>query len=58
MRTADAIMKKKETFNKIGHQQGNKNSQFGKCWITNGTANKMIHKNNPVPEGWRKGRVT
>lgn len=35
-----------------------KNSQSGKMWITNGVDNKTIYKEDAIPEGWRKGRVT
>ena len=38
------------------HQQGEKNSQFGSIWITDGTANQKIKKDAVIPEGWRKGR--
>jgi hypothetical protein len=52
---------KEETKRKIGeknsiNQKGEKNSQFGSCWITNGIENKKIKKNNTLPYGWRKGR--
>jgi hypothetical protein len=33
-RQPEAIAKKKDTFARIGHQQGEKNSQFGTCWVT------------------------
>jgi hypothetical protein len=33
-----------------------KNSQFGTCWITNGTQNMKIHKGDTIPEGWSLGR--
>ena len=51
-----------ETKKKIGaanstKQKGEGNSQFGKCWITNEVENKKIHKGDPIPEGWRLGRV-
>lgn len=49
--------KRKQSFKDIGHQQGNKNSQFGKMWITNGTENKSVLKCDIIPIGWRKGRV-
>jgi len=52
-----AIKNKKSTFSKIGHQQGAKNSQYGKMWITNGNDNKSIPGHETIPEGWRKGRV-
>ena len=51
-----------ETKKKIGaanstKQKGEGNSQFGKCWITNEVENKKIHKGDPIPKGWRLGRV-
>lgn len=41
---------------KVGHGKGVENSQFGKCWITDETENKKIHKGDLIPEGWRLGR--
>lgn len=38
-------------------QKGEKNSQFGTCWITNGKENKKIKKDEQIPIGWSKGRV-
>lgn len=35
---------------------GSKNSQFGKCWITNGIENKKIKKDEQIPDGWKLGR--
>ncbi len=36
---------------------GDKNSQFGLMWITNGQENKKIKKDvDIIPEGWYKGR--
>jgi hypothetical protein len=52
-----AIQNKKNTFSKIGHQQGKKNSQYGKMWITNGKESRPIPGQETIPEGWRKGRV-
>lgn len=37
-------------------QVGELNSQFGTCWITNGTDNKKIKKGDIIPEGWKLGR--
>ena len=34
-----------------GKQAGNKNSQYGSCWITNGMVSKKIKKDDPIPEG-------
>lgn len=33
------------------------NSQTGTMWITNGTENKKIKKNFPIPDLWYKGRT-
>lgn len=33
-RTAESIAKRKNTFKERGHSQGEKNSQFGTCWVT------------------------
>jgi hypothetical protein len=48
--------KRKKKFKEIGHSQGEKNSQFGTMWITNGVANRKIKKTSTLPEGWKKGR--
>ena len=50
------LQAQKEAFGRIGHQQGEKNSQFGTMWVTNGTENKKIRKIDPIPEGYWRGR--
>lgn len=35
---------------------GQKNSQYGTCWITNGIENKKIKKDSEIPNGWYFGR--
>ena len=40
-----------------GKQSGASNSQYGKCWITNGTESKKIYKGDTIPDGWKLGRV-
>jgi hypothetical protein len=52
---------REETKKNIGEANskmiGNKNSQFGTMWITNGQENKKIKKDiDFIPEGWHKGR--
>jgi hypothetical protein len=47
----------KKTFELIGHQKGEKNSMFGKVWITNGVQNAHMNKDDILPEGFRRGRV-
>ena len=51
-----SIMKRKETYRKIGHQKKEKNSQFGTIWITNGVDNMKIKKEFDIPKNWWKGR--
>lgn len=56
---------KEESKKKIGQsnsitQKGEKNSQFGTCWITNGINNKKIKKDicsEYTINGWYKGRT-
>ena len=38
------------------NQLGDKNSQYGTCWITNGNENKKIKKGEIIPNGWNLGR--
>jgi hypothetical protein len=49
--------KRKESFERIGHQKKEHNSQHGTMWITDGKTNRKIKKTDPVPEGYRTGRV-
>jgi len=53
----EAKAKRKITMEKNKHQQGSKNSQYGKMWITDGINNKKIKKEEIISEGWKKGRV-
>ncbi len=54
--TAEAREKRKYSQQQNKHQQGEKNSQFGTMWITDGVQNKKVRKNDPIPDGWKKGR--
>ncbi len=42
---------------KKGTGVGKTNSQFGTMWITNGTENKKIKKEERIPTGWKAGRI-
>ena len=35
---------------------GDRTSQFGSMWITDGADNKKIRRGDPIPEGWSPGR--
>jgi len=37
--------------------KGEKNSQYGKIWITDGIVNKKIHSTDTIPEGFKRGRT-
>jgi len=56
---AESIEKVKKTFKNIKHQQGEKNSNYGKCWIHNDKKSISIKKDELdkfLQEGWTKGR--
>jgi hypothetical protein len=43
-----------------GNHKGNKNSQFGTCWITKNNENKKIKNYDLdiwIQQGWIKGRI-
>ena len=54
----EAIAKRQATFKKRGHSQGEKNSQFGRIWISNVLTKevKRITINDAIPEGWVRGK--
>jgi Putative endonuclease segE, GIY-YIG domain len=54
----EAIAKKKETFKKIKHSQGENNSQFGRIWISNILSKEVVRIsiNDAIPEGWVRGK--
>lgn len=52
--------KMRESLSKKHHQQGERNSQYGKCWVTKNGDNKSIKKellNKYLENGWIKGRA-
>lgn len=48
--------KKKMSESAKGKKNGESNSQYGTCWITNGVENKKICKDELIPQGWLLGR--
>ena len=33
------------------------NNAYGTMWITDGSVNRLIHKSESIPTGWRRGRL-
>ena len=56
--TPEVKAKRKNTFKTIGHSQGEKNSQFGRIWISNVLTKevKRITISDTIPEGWVRGK--
>lgn len=48
---------RKQSADEIKRKTGTGNGMYGKMWITDGKASKIIAENSTVPPGWRKGRV-
>lgn len=38
-------------------QKGERNSQHGLIWVTDGISSKKIQRTEDIPSGWRRGRV-
>ena len=58
-RSESSKLKTKETFKTINHQKGEKNSQYGTCWIHNNNESIKIKKEELekyISAGWIKGR--
>lgn len=51
-----AVSKAKIGAANSAHQSGAGNSQFGTCWITNGSESRKISVGSFPPRGWRHGR--
>jgi hypothetical protein len=53
-----ASITSKKTFKIIKHQQGSKNSQYGRMWISNVETKevKRILNSDPIPQGWVRGK--
>jgi hypothetical protein len=58
MNSKAANEKRKQTFADRGHSVGERNSQFGTCWVTNGTPIKIKKEqlNEYLANGYSRGR--
>ena len=55
----ESIQKQKDTYKRTKHQQGERNSCYGTCWITKDYVNKKIKKEELLTyeqNGWKLGR--
>jgi hypothetical protein len=52
-----ARRKRAKTLARIKHAQGNRNSQYGTVWITDGVQSKKLPYSATVPAGWELGRT-
>ena len=50
---------KRKMSKSAGDRHGEKNNHYGKMWICNDLTreSRSILKTDPIPEGWRKGRI-
>lgn len=55
--SVESRKKRIDSFSRIGHQKGEKNSQYGTMWVTNGRENKKINREDAMPEGFKRGRT-
>ncbi|HET8688274.1 MAG TPA: GIY-YIG nuclease family protein [Methanosarcina sp.] len=51
------IKQKREDAIRSNLAVGEKNSVYGKIWITNGSSSTMIDPGEPIPDGWKLGRT-
>ena len=53
----EAKEKRRNTVDRNKSFSGEKSSNFGKIWITDGVSSQMIKKELSIPKGWYKGRI-
>ncbi len=49
--------KEKIRVKRLGKVNGKNNPSFGKHWVTDGIVSKLVKKTEPIPAGFKKGRV-
>lgn len=49
--SAEQLARKSES------KKGEKNGNYGKIWINNGTESMFFSKDEKIPEGWIAGRI-
>jgi hypothetical protein len=52
----ESSKRRQATMKLRGHSKGEKNPQFGKIWVTDGTNNRFVKKDS-IPEGFCRGRT-
>lgn len=56
-KTEKSNLKRKTTMKNNFHSKGEKNSQYGTIWITDGLINLKIKNYEPIPNGFYRGRI-
>lgn len=56
-RTHSTESREKMRAAKLGKCDGEKNNMFGRIWINDGVVSKAIKKSEPIPAGYKKGRL-
>ena len=58
-KTPEAMQKRRDTFERMGHSRGEKNSQYGRIWISNPITKEFIRleRNEQIPDGWVRGKT-
>lgn len=55
---SDPALRAKHQLAVKNNSKGDRNSQYGTMWVTDGSINKKIKRVDLIPEGWYKGRTT
>lgn len=52
----ETLEKMRSIFKENGHGLGERNSQHGTIWITDGSSSKKVKASDVIPDGWVRGR--